>query len=60
MSVPVSRKLVETGDGRLWVVVGNPDIGYTAHELTLGAGVHFKRSWQAVAHCHGDPAEGNQ
>lgn len=59
MSTPVSRKLVEAADGRLWLVTGNPDIGYTAHQITLGPGTHFKRSWQAVGYCHGEHAEGS-
>jgi hypothetical protein len=53
----VSRKLIETADGALWLVQGNPDTGYSAHELTVGPGTTFRRSWQAVGFCHGDPAK---
>lgn len=57
MSTAVSRKLIEAANGALWLVQGNPDTGYTAHELTVGPGTTFKRSWQAVGFCHGDPAK---
>ncbi|MGA0895427.1 MAG: hypothetical protein ACO3S5_12445 [Ilumatobacteraceae bacterium] len=48
----MSRKLVEGVDGTLWVVTGNPQIGYTAQEVTLGEPVRYQRSWQAIEHCH--------
>jgi hypothetical protein len=44
----VSRKLVEGRSGNLFVVEGNPDIGYTLHHVTLTEVGHYKRSWQAV------------
>ncbi len=54
VSGPVSRKLVNGIDGTLWVVTGNPQIGYTAQEVTLGEPVPYQRSWpwQAIEHSH--------
>lgn len=48
MSTPLSRKLVEGRSGELFVVVGNPDVGYTLHHAQLSEVGHYKRSWQAV------------
>lgn len=53
MAEPVSEKLISRPDGRRFIVVGNPTIGYQCLEITafhdLG---QFKRSWQAVAAAH--------
>lgn len=48
MSRPVSRKLVEGRSGELFVVEGNPEVGYTLHHAALTEVGHYKRSWEAV------------
>ena len=44
----ISRKLTEGRGGQLYLVEGNPEIGYTLHSVTLSEVGHFKRSWQAI------------
>lgn len=47
MAAPISRKLIENEAG-LFVVSGNPDVGYDLAAVELQPVAHFKRSWQAV------------
>ncbi len=51
MSAPVSHKLIVADDG-LYVVSGNPDVGYTLAAVTLTSVGHYRRSWQAVHRAH--------
>ena len=44
----ISRKLTEGRGGQLYLVEGNPELGYTLHSVTLTEVGHFKRSWQAI------------
>lgn len=50
MSRPRSRKLIESKDGALWLVEGNPDEGYDLIAI-LETALHstHRRNWQAIA-----------
>lgn len=48
MSMKISRKLIETDTGELFVVSGNPEVGYDLAAVELRTVGHFQRSWQAV------------
>jgi hypothetical protein len=47
MAPPISRKLIENEAG-LFIVSGNPDVGYDLAAVELHSVEHFQRSWQAV------------
>lgn len=48
MSPPTSHKLIVRDDGHMFVVSGNPSVGYTCRHATLETVSEHKRSWQAV------------
>lgn len=52
MTIAITRKLVEgvdtEGEFALFVVEGNPDIGYDLFRCRLDRVDHCKRSWKAV------------
>lgn len=54
----VSRKLIEgvdeRGDLALYIVEGNPDVGYDLFRCRLDHVGHHRRSWQAVSAAHGE------
>lgn len=53
----VSRKLIEgvddDGNTALFVVQGNPEVGYDLFRCRLDHITHCRRSWQAVTKAHG-------
>jgi hypothetical protein len=51
----VSRKLTDGPDGQLYIVAGNPEIGYDLLKVTTEPVNHPHRSWQALAAAHGEP-----
>lgn len=48
MSQPISHKLIVRDDGQMFVVSGNPTVGYKCQHATLEPISDHKRSWQAV------------
>lgn len=59
-----SRKLIEgiddDGGQALYVVEGGVDQGYELFRVHLTHVAHHRRSWQAVAHAHGEITEGQK
>jgi hypothetical protein len=54
LAEPISRKLIVRPDGRMFIVTGNPTVGYDCHEIVEAVDLgHYRRSWQAVAAAHG-------